>query len=130
MRDILNAWPPFAAFLARKSRVALSRAIGVPAEKAVMSLIVAVPILARILKSDRIGVDVAARNNHHPREIAMHVDGIGRISARHLADGCTVGVEDQHVELVVVLGRVRFLVLHHVHGAPPWCIASRVHRRV
>lgn len=89
-----------------------------------MLLIIAAPMLIRIVKQHRVGIDIARGGDEDPRQLAGDADALpgGGIGAVDFADQAAGAVEEADVEPVVVGGRVGFLVLGDVHATPAWCV--------
>lgn len=114
------AFPPKA--LAGKSSIALPLPIVIFAKVTMMLLIIATPILPVIAEQDRIGVHVSGCKHQGVRQSTL--DGNARTTwCLHTGyipdvDRRVGAVEDGDVPSIIILGRIGFLVLDHVHRAP------------
>lgn len=88
-----------------------------------MLLIVATPMLPSVIEKYRIVVLLSRREHDIMWQSAL--DGYSRATRRldifHVAntDRWIGSVENGDTPSVIILGRIRFLILDHVHRAPP-----------
>ena len=87
-----------------------------------MLLIITTPVLAIVIKQHSILIHMTGRHDQRLRQATLDLPTLSsrNIQSLHISNvhGRVASVKDSDIELVVIFGGVRFLILDDMHGAP------------